>query len=107
MNNIIHVSGKIRTFAGVMNRIKFVIKEKGYTIKALADQMGMTRENLSRIIRNPSAPTLERLSAVLGVPVWQFFASIEDVAEEIGEDGQVIICPRCGEKIKLKTDVVK
>jgi transcriptional regulator with XRE-family HTH domain len=90
----------------MMNRIKDVIKEKGYTIKGLAEEMGMTRENLSRIIQNPSTPTLERLSAVLNVPVWQFFASREDVAEEMGKDGQVITCPRCGEKIKVRTDVV-
>jgi len=83
------------------NRIKDVIYEQGYSIKSLADKMGMTRENLSRIISNPSSPTLEKLSEELNVPVWQFFASKQEVAEEIGE-GQIIQCPKCGTKFKVK-----
>ena len=62
------------------NRIKEVIKENGYSIKSLAEEMGMARESLSRIIVNPSSPTLEKLSEALKVPVWQFFASTDEVS---------------------------
>ena len=61
------------------NRIKEVIQEKGYTITSLAEKLGMARESLSRIIINPSSPTLEKLSEALDVPVWQFFTTKAEV----------------------------
>ena len=82
------------------NRIKIVIKEKGYTIKSLAEKMGMARESLSRIIVNPSSPTLEKLSEALDVPVWQFFASREDVLGD--SDSTSITCPHCGKEIQIE-----
>ena len=82
------------------NRIKIVIKEKGYTIKGLAEKMGMTRENLFHIIDTPSYSTLERLSEALDVPVWQFFASREDVLG--GSDSPSIKCPYCGKPLSIE-----
>ena len=82
------------TFALVMeNRIKEVIKEQGYTIKDFADKLGITRETLFRIVKNPSSQTLEKLSKALNVPVWQFFASPDEV--------QVTRCPHCGKEIHI------
>jgi transcriptional regulator with XRE-family HTH domain len=78
------------------NRIKEVIKEKGYTMKGFAEVLGMTRENLSRVIKEPSSPTLERLSKALDVPVWQFFASPDEV--------RTVVCPHCGKKIHIKIE---
>ena len=75
-----------------MNRIKEVIKEKGLTITSLADKLGIARESLSRMIVSPSYPTLEKISTALDVPMWQLFASPEEV----------ITCPHCGKKIKLE-----
>ena len=72
------------------NRIKIVIKEKGYTITGLAEKMGMARESLSRIIVNPSSPTLEKLSEALDVPVWQFFASREDIAGSASSSSDLV-----------------
>ena len=66
-----------------MNRIKEVIKEKGYTITSLATEMGIHRESLSRMLVSPSYPTLEKLSDRLKVPIWQLFVSIKDVREYI------------------------
>jgi transcriptional regulator with XRE-family HTH domain len=78
------------------NRIKDVIKEKGYTMTGFAEVLGMTRENLSRIIKEPSSPTLEKLSNALNVPVWQFFASPDEVKS--------IVCPHCGKEIHIKVE---
>ena len=84
-------------FAPVMeNRIKEVIKEKGYTQKEFADKLGMTREGLASIIKNPSSPTLEKLSKALDVPVWQFFASPDDM--------KTFVCPHCGKEIHIKVE---
>lgn len=62
-----------------MNRIKEVIKEKGLTITSLADKLGIARESLSRMIVSPSYPTLEKIATALNVPMWQLFASPEEV----------------------------
>jgi len=88
------------------NRIKDVIKEKGYTITSLAEKMGMTRESLSRIIVSPSSPTLEKLSNALDVPVWQFFASLEDIVPPSSHpSGISVTCPKCGTEIPLEVGV--
>ena len=63
----------------IMNRIKEVIKERGFTITSLAEKLGIARESLSRMIVSPSYPTLEKIASALDVPMWQLFASPEEV----------------------------
>lgn len=87
-----------------MNRIKEVIKEKGHTITSLAEKMGIARESLSRMIVSPSYPTLEKLSESLGVPIWQLFASKEEIMKEEGSSGPSIECPHCGKRITIKVE---
>ncbi len=82
-----------------MNRIKDVIKEKGFTITSLADKLGIARESLSRMIVSPSYPTLEKIAVALNVPIWQLFASPNEVAKE---QGAGLHCPNCGAKLELK-----
>lgn len=78
------------------NRIKEVIKEKGYSMKEFAEVLGIARESLFGLIKNPSSPTLEKLSKALNVPVWQFFASPDEVKS--------IVCPHCGKEIHIKVE---
>ena len=85
-----------------MNRIKEVIKEKGFTITSLADKLGIARESLSRMIVSPSYPTLEKISNALNVPMWQLFASPEEVLPK--KDGLSITCPHCGNDINIKVE---
>jgi transcriptional regulator with XRE-family HTH domain len=86
-----------------MNRIKEVIKEKGFTITSLADKLGIARESLSRMIVSPSYPTLEKIATALNVPMWQLFASPAEVAKEAkGET-----CPYCGQPIAIRTTIEK
>lgn len=80
------------------HRIKEVIKEKGYTITSLADKLGIARESLSRMIVSPSYPTLEKISTALNVPIWQLFAS----PEEVKSTGGSLACPKCGTLLELK-----
>ena len=83
-----------------MNRIKEVIKEKGYTITSLAEKLGIARESLSRMLVSPSYPTLEKISTALDVPMWQLFASPEEVAKSVSGT----VCPHCGKPITIKID---
>ena len=81
-----------------MNRIKEVIKEKGYTITSLSEKLGIARESLSRMLVSPSYPTLEKIAAALDVPLWQLFAS----SQEVQETKNTITCPHCGKPIELE-----
>lgn len=87
----------------IMNRIKEVIKEKGFTITSLANKLGIARESLSRMIVSPSYPTLEKIATALNVPMWQLFASSEEVAQQTKND----LCPYCGQPITIKTTIEK
>lgn len=84
-----------------MNRIKDLIKEKGYTIKSLAEKIGITRESLSRMLVSPSYPTLEKIAMALDVPMWQLFASPGEVVKEITGGDR---CPHCGQPIKIRLE---
>lgn len=62
------------------HRIKEAIKEKGYTQQEFADLLGMSRVGLAQIVNGkPSYPTLEKIATALNVPMWQLFASTEEI----------------------------
>ena len=64
------------------SRIKEVIKKQGTTVQELAEKMGISRVGLSQHINgNPSVEVLERIATALDVPLWQLFASPEEVAK--------------------------
>lgn len=80
-----------------MNRIELLIKEKGFNMTSFAEKMNTTRQNLYAILKSPSYPTLEKVAEALDVPMWQLFAS----PEEVKNDANTITCPHCGGKFIL------
>ena len=73
------------------HRIKELIKEKGYTQQELADKLNMSRVGLSQLINGkPSYPTLEKIASALNVPMWQLFASPEEVNNNLANDLKII-----------------
>ncbi|MGI6814623.1 helix-turn-helix domain-containing protein [Bacteroides sp. KG122] len=77
-------------------RIKDILKEKGMTLSQLADQMGVSRQALSRQVAGKLlVEKAEEIAAALDVPMWQLFAS----PEEVKNDANTITCPHCGGKI--------
>lgn len=83
------------------HRIKELIKEKGYTQQELADKLGISRIGLTQLVNGkPSYPTLEKFAEALDVPMWQLFASPEEIAHE---NDNSIICPVCHSRFELKT----
>ncbi len=63
-------------------RIKEVCKEKGVKVMDLSTMIGVSQTNTSNIINgkvNPSLETLEKIASALNVPMWQLFASPEEV----------------------------
>ena len=75
-------------------KIKDVIKEKGLTIQALADQMGINRVNLSSSINgNPTIETLEKIALALNVHISELFEKPQS---------SELTCPKCGASLELK-----
>lgn len=63
-----------------MNRIEDVIKEHGYTVTSLAEKIGTSKQNLFAKLKSPSYPTLVEIATALDIPMWQLFASPEEIA---------------------------
>lgn len=81
--------------------VKSIIKEKGWTIERVAAEMGITRVTLSQnLSRNPTVNTLQRIAAVIGCNVGDFF---RDEVESPTTD----VCPHCGKPIIIKTELLK
>ena len=64
-----------------MDRIESILKEKNLTKSAFADLMGTSRQNVNSLLKNPTREKLEAIAAALDVPVWQLFASPEEVCK--------------------------
>ena len=62
-------------------RIKEVCKEKGITLEDLAKKLGILRTSLSQALSRNSFSTdkLNDIATALEVPIWQLFASPEEV----------------------------
>lgn len=81
-------------------RIKEICKEKGITLNALAEKIGVSQPSISGIAtgkQKPSFDTLEKLSEALDVPVTDLFESPH--TNTIG-----IACPHCGKSITIKAE---
>ena len=82
-----------------MNRIKDILKERGITINELAEKMGLNRVTLSTQINGTAnSASYEKIADALDVPMWQLFAS----SQEVQETKNTITCPHCGKPIELK-----
>ena len=87
-------------------RIKKLCKERGHTLKWLADQIGVKPEALNRSISSDSNPTLATLTNIakaLNIPVQELF---ELPVEELQVNGHIEI-EGTVYKIRHKDDLVK
>ena len=74
-------------------RIKEVIKEKGLTVKEVAEKMGIQPPSLSRAINeNTTVDMLKRIADVLEVPVTELFEQPKS---------NVYNCPNCGVQLEV------
>lgn len=84
-----------------MNRIKQILKERNITQKEFAALLGISPVGLYQQIKTPSYPTLEKWAAVLNIPMWQLFASPEEVAAALAvEPWQLLAPPSVVEELK-------
>lgn len=85
-------------------RIKEVLKEKGCTQQMLADRMNVSLSAVKQMVSAESltTSTIKKVAAALDVPMWQFFASPEEV--QPSKDGLSLTCPHCGKSINIKVE---
>lgn len=86
-------------------RIKEILKEKGITQQELADMLGVSHQSIKQTLNASSVTTstLEKIATALNVPMWQLFASPEEIAKQAKND----LCPHCGMPISIKTMIEK
>lgn len=85
-------------------RIKEVLKENGYTQQMLADKLNVSLSAVKQMVAADSltTSTLEKIATALDIPMWQLFASQEEVQPK--KDGLSLTCPHCGKEIKITTE---
>lgn len=79
-------------------RIKEIMQEKGISSVVLAEKIGVSKVTVSNLINDktmPSLKTMEDVANALDIPMWQLFASPDEVG------GNSFVCPKCGAKLKL------
>lgn len=85
-------------------RIKEVLKEKSCTQQMLADKMNVSLSAVKQMVSAESltTSTLEKIATALDVPMWQLFASPDEVNPK--KDALTINCPHCGKSINIKVE---
>ena len=80
------------------------IKGKGFTQQMLADEMNISLSAVKQMVSADSltTATLEKIATALNVPMWQLFASPEEVQPKT--DSLTLTCPHCGKNINIKVD---
>ncbi|MBD5374348.1 MAG: helix-turn-helix transcriptional regulator [Bacteroides sp.] len=83
-----------------MDRIESILKERGLTKSAFADLMGTSRQNVNSLLKNPTREKLEAIAVALDVPMWQLFASQEEVCMEGGAGSDFTAFVRNGGELR-------
>lgn len=83
-------------------RIKEVLKEKSCTQQMLADKMNVSLSAVKQMVSAESltTSTLEKIATALNVPMWQLFASPDEVNPK--KDALTLNCPHCGKEINIE-----
>lgn len=79
-------------------KIKELCKERGVTMVALSEKIGISRTSLTLISnaqQKPSFETIEKIATALGVEVWELFYNGRN-------SSQSFVCPECGAELKLQ-----
>ena len=87
------------------HQIKTILKQKGMTQKDLAENLGMSLQQLNNTIsgRNTASMAVyERIAEKLGVEFWQLFAPDEVLGDMVKPIAQK--CPYCGHNLNIKVE---
>lgn len=75
-----------------MDNIDNIIKRKGLTKTALAERLGIKKQNLNGLLKNPTLGTIRRIAEALGVNPRELFAvGADEVTALIECDGELYV----------------
>lgn len=76
-----------------MDNFETLLKEKGLTKSAFSDMLGIKKQNLNSLLKNPTLETIKRIANTLGCPVASLFANppFPDFAAYIRNNGEVYL----------------
>ena len=74
-----------------------LLLEKNMTKAALADRIGIQRQNINALLNNPTEATIRRIANALEIPVARLF----DNSITSGIEQNVMVCPKCGARLLL------
>jgi transcriptional regulator with XRE-family HTH domain len=92
-------------------RVKEILEERGLLMKDFADQIGITRETLTRALKgNPQYSTLKAIAEGLDVPITDLFKQNEvrsDINGYVEYQGKVYIIKSLEDLNKLTETISK
>lgn len=92
-------------------RVKEILEERGLLMKDFADQIGITRETLTRALKgNPQYSTLKAIAEGLDVPITDLFKQSEvksDINGYVEYQGKVYIIKSLEDLNKLTETISK
>ena len=62
-----------------MDRIEEILKNRGMSKSAFAELIGIKKQNVNALLKNPTRETYERIAKAMTIPMWQLFISPEDL----------------------------
>ena len=77
--------------------IKKVIRENGFTLEKVANELGVTKSTMTQFVSgNPTLSKLQDIARVIGIPVSELVRDVDDCPSPS------IKCPHCGKPIELE-----
>lgn len=75
-----------------MDNLDIILKAKGLTKTALADRLGIKKQNLNGLLKNPTLSTITRIANALAInPRELFAAGANEVTALIECDGELYV----------------
>lgn len=68
------------------DKIKALLAERGMSKAELARQIGVHRQNIAGMLKNPTLESMKKISEALGVELWKLFADPDEVCGKAQDD---------------------
>lgn len=82
--------------------IEDLLKERGLSKSAFADLVGVKKQNINNLLKNPTLETLGKFAEALNIEMYELFKSKEEIVENVKKELENSIpCPYCGKPIDI------
>ena len=79
--------------------IKKVIREHGFTLEKVANELGVTKSTMTQYVSgNPTLSKLQDIAMVLGIPVSELVRDVD------ASPAESLVCPHCGKPLNVKIE---